>query len=195
MIGLDTVMFERVRASLRGSPFHFDRDGLVDGCPAERPDLYIARAGDLGQLSSGGTPVIATVPPVSCAPRSWEDARITFANPGFRKSSSFARWRFSLGSAACSSFRGGRCSLRDRTCAHQRASCPLRMASPGSSGSFCVRGGNRSRVRQLRAISGGARHVRPAGQSTCMSPASGRKSGAWRQPRAGSLHASGRGGT
>ena len=62
MIGLDTVMFERVRASLRGSPFHFEREGPADGSPAEQPDLYVARAEDLGLLSSGGTPVMACGP-------------------------------------------------------------------------------------------------------------------------------------
>ena len=62
MIGLDTVMFERVRASLRGSPFHFEREGPAGGSPAEQPDLYVARTESLDLLSSGGTPVIACGP-------------------------------------------------------------------------------------------------------------------------------------
>lgn len=62
MIGLDSVVFERVRASLRGSPFHFLLKEPPETRPAEQPDLYIAPAWALAELSATGTPVIACGP-------------------------------------------------------------------------------------------------------------------------------------
>jgi len=47
---------------LRGSPFHFDRGDMTDGCPAEQPDLYVAAAKDAGLVQRDGAPVIACGP-------------------------------------------------------------------------------------------------------------------------------------
>jgi DNA-binding winged helix-turn-helix (wHTH) protein len=58
VVGLDTVVFERVRASLRGSPFRFS--GADPG--QEEPDLYIARVQDLGELGRSFAPIIACGP-------------------------------------------------------------------------------------------------------------------------------------
>ncbi len=62
MIGLDTMVFERVRASLRGSPFRFSLKNPMEESPAEEPDLYIAPTQDMEGLSATGTPVIACGP-------------------------------------------------------------------------------------------------------------------------------------
>jgi len=60
MIGFDAVVFERVRASLRGSPFHFS---LVDAVsPLPPPDLYVTHVKDLDELSGTATPVIVCGP-------------------------------------------------------------------------------------------------------------------------------------
>jgi len=59
MIGFDSVAFERVRASLRGSPFHFSLVGSPDNLPADPPDLFVAHVKDLNEISTTATPVIA----------------------------------------------------------------------------------------------------------------------------------------
>jgi hypothetical protein len=64
LIRLDTIVFERVRASLRGSPFHFTLTQHFPA-PAEgdgRPDLYVTRAQDLEEVAAAGVPVIAFGP-------------------------------------------------------------------------------------------------------------------------------------
>jgi len=61
LIGLDAVVCERVRASLRGGPFHFTR---ADPHPTEdEPDLYITQVQDLEELGGRFAPVIACGPP------------------------------------------------------------------------------------------------------------------------------------
>ncbi|MGA2763531.1 MAG: winged helix-turn-helix domain-containing protein [Spirochaetia bacterium] len=56
LIGLDNVTFERVRASLRGGPFHFTTAGPGD---ASEPDLRVAPVRELDACAGGSTPVIA----------------------------------------------------------------------------------------------------------------------------------------
>ncbi len=61
VIGFDTVIFERVRASLRGGPFHFTR--AERPCAGDAlPDLYVTHASDAAALAGPGVPVIACGP-------------------------------------------------------------------------------------------------------------------------------------
>ena len=61
VIGLDTALYERVRASLRGGPFHVTPSDppIAD----DEPDLYIAHARDLDGIDGWRVPVIACGPP------------------------------------------------------------------------------------------------------------------------------------
>jgi hypothetical protein len=63
LIGLDTIVFERVRASLRGSPLHFTLRHLPPAGAEEKPDLFVARAQDAEEVAAVGVPVIALGPP------------------------------------------------------------------------------------------------------------------------------------
>lgn len=61
VIGPDTALYERVRASLRGGPFHVTRaDPPVVN---DEPDLYVAPVRDLDEVSGRRVPVIACGPP------------------------------------------------------------------------------------------------------------------------------------
>lgn len=63
LIGLDTIVFERVRASLRGSPLHFTLRQVPPAVAEEKPDLFVARAQDVEEVAAAGVPVIAVGPP------------------------------------------------------------------------------------------------------------------------------------
>ena len=60
LIGLDNVTCERVRASLRGGPFHFTTAGPGDvSGDASEPDLRVAPVRELDACAGNSTPVIA----------------------------------------------------------------------------------------------------------------------------------------
>jgi hypothetical protein len=60
LIGCDQVLFERIRASLRGSPFLFLATDAP--LPPDGVELYVADAADVGDLPARGVPVIARGP-------------------------------------------------------------------------------------------------------------------------------------
>jgi hypothetical protein len=61
LVGCDPVLYERIRASLRRSPFHFLATAAPQ--PALAVDLYVVPARDAADLPARGAPVIAWGPP------------------------------------------------------------------------------------------------------------------------------------
>jgi hypothetical protein len=60
LIGCGPLLYERIRASLRGSPFRFL--ATAEPLPPDAADIYVAEAADLGDLPARGVPVIARGP-------------------------------------------------------------------------------------------------------------------------------------
>jgi hypothetical protein len=60
LVGCDPVLCERIRASLRRSPFLFR--ATDEPLPDDAVDLYVVPAGEVRELPAGGTPVIGWGP-------------------------------------------------------------------------------------------------------------------------------------
>ena len=60
LVGFDPVLFERIRASLGRSPFHFSP--TAEPLSDDQADLFVVAARHVGTLAQGGVPVIAHGP-------------------------------------------------------------------------------------------------------------------------------------
>ena len=60
LVGCDPVLCERIRASLRGSPFLFR--ATDEPLPDDEVDLYVVPAAEVRELPAGGAPVIGWGP-------------------------------------------------------------------------------------------------------------------------------------